>query len=190
MSNRTCTVAGCDRFILARAMCRLHYDRSRRQPRHRPPGLSPREVFRYHMPGEPPTADRCWEWSATRDKRGYGVVGIDYRMVFAHRLSYEILVGPIPDGLLTRHTCDNPPCVNPAHLLLGTDADNSDDKVRRWRHTYGSRHPMAKLCDDDVRQARALHADGWSIKAIAQRFGVHHATMSAIVRRQRWKHIQ
>lgn len=78
-------------------------------------------------------ADRCWEFMGALTAAGYGLVGYQGRLVYAHRLAYELAVGPIPDGLRILHTCDNPPCCNPAHLRAGTAADNSRDMVAKGR---------------------------------------------------------
>ena len=77
----------------------------------------------------------CWEWQAGKFTTGYGQFGLDKKQRTAHRVSYELANGPIPDGLLVRHACDNPGCVNPAHLLLGTHKDNTWDMILRGRST-------------------------------------------------------
>ena len=81
-------------------------------------------------------ADGCWEWTAYRDPLGYGRLNVDGVPVLAHRLAYELEHGAIPDGMCILHRCDNPPCVNPDHLWLGTQADNSLDMASkgRWRN--------------------------------------------------------
>jgi hypothetical protein len=90
----------------------------------------------------------CWEWDAMRDRKGYGILMSGPKRLRAHRISYEIHFGPIPDGLFILHRCDNPPCVNPAHLFLGTLADNNRDKTAKGRHHYTKRatckrgHPL------------------------------------------------
>jgi len=81
----------------------------------------------------------CWEWDAGRDADGYGKFAVghggqDQTHLRAHRFAYETFIGPIPDGHVVMHTCDNPGCVNPAHLRVGTPRDNNDDKVRKNRH--------------------------------------------------------
>lgn len=188
-----CSIDGCDRPALSRGWCASHYSRWQRNGsptdyRYRPQGLSREAAFRHYMPGDPPSSE-CWIWTSTCDEPGYGILGFGKRNVFAHRISYEIFVGPIPDGLITRHTCDNPPCVNPAHLLLGTDADNSDDKVSRKRHAHGVAHSHAKLDDDAIREIRTLRAAGRMYKDIAPIYGVHPGTIGGIVRGERWKHV-
>jgi len=98
--------------------------------------------------------------------------------------------GSIPEGMWVRHRCDNPPCVNPAHLLLGQPAENSQDMVFRHRSTSGSRNPHATLTEDAVRQIRLLAADGISHRFIAQRFAIRPPTVSKIARRHRWTMVE
>jgi hypothetical protein len=75
----------------------------------------------------------CWQWTATTDRKGYGKLSVDNRPVSAHRLSYQWFRGPIPEGMMVCHTCDNPGCVNPSHLFLGSAKDNTDDAVTKGR---------------------------------------------------------
>lgn len=81
-----------------------------------------------------PGAD-CWEWQGIRTVKGYGRFYYYYRNLRAHRVAYELRRGPIPRGLMVLHACDNPPCINPDHLFLGTAWDNANDAVRRKRGT-------------------------------------------------------
>jgi HNH endonuclease len=92
----------------------------------------------------------------------------------------------VPDGLLVCHTCDNPPCVLPDHLFIGTDADNNADRLSKGR--YDS---IAKLTEADVREIRSRYAAGGvTQRALAEEFGVIHQTIHSIIRRKNWKHIE
>jgi hypothetical protein len=106
----------------------------------------------------------------------------------AHRVSYELVAGDIPDDLLVCHHCDNPPCVNPAHLFLGTVADNAVDAVAKGRWARGERSPMSKLTRDDVDEIRALFESGaFSKMDLSRRFGVSHTTIRRIVAGTTWR---
>jgi hypothetical protein len=132
---------------------------------------------------------RCWEWSGARLPRGYGVIRVHGEQMKAHRYAWQLFCGPIPDGLWVLHRCDNPPCVNPKHLFLGTHADNVADKVAKGRHTKGEQFRQAKLTDAAVHQIRTLRAQGMSIHNIGRRFGIGKSSVSRIVRRQSWRHV-
>lgn len=131
----------------------------------------------------------CWEWTGhTRKASGYGEVswGLDERRV--HRIAYIALVGPIPDGLILLHGCDNPPCFNPDHLSLGTLIDNADDMIAKRRNAFGEKSPHAKLTEDQVREIRAM-AGQMPQRLIADRFGIKQMQVSRIIRGERWRHV-
>ncbi|KKL91034.1 hypothetical protein LCGC14_1898770, partial [marine sediment metagenome] len=94
----------------------------------------------------------CWEWTASTQSRGYGCFGINGRIELAHRISYQHFYGSIPDGMQVLHRCDNPPCVNPLHLFLGTFQDNMDDrKVKGHNGLFsGERNGRAKLTTEEA----------------------------------------
>ena len=137
--------------------------------------------------------DNCWLWSGWRDRDGYGKISISGTTRKAHRVSYELHFGSIPDGMHVLHKCDTPACVCPAHLFLGTHADNMRDRVSKGRSkggfTPGSTHPMAKLNEAAIRAIRGLYADGATQTSLARQFGVHQTLISFIVTGKNWTHI-
>jgi len=106
--------------------------------------------------------------------------------VLAHRIAYEQTVGPIPDGLIVCHRCDNPACVNPEHLFLGTHKDNAQDKVAKGRHPIGEGAPAAKLTERDV---VAIRRDPRSHVEVAEAYGMSDWTIKDIRNRRIWRHI-
>lgn len=134
------------------------------------------------------TENGCWQFRKV-DNQGYGRFYYDYCYSRAHRVSWELYRGPIPDGLLVRHDCDNPPCANPDHLRLGTDADNAQDARERARTLTGERNTFAKLDSTAVLKIRAQRATGDPATVIAERFNVTRRTVNDIVARRTWDHI-
>jgi hypothetical protein len=107
----------------------------------------------------------------------------------AHRVSYELAYGPIPEGLLVCHRCDNPPCVRPDHLFLGTNLDNMRDARAKGRNVHGETHPTAKLTLADVLEIRrAYAAREMDTYELAEKYGVRNPAISRIVRGDRWGH--
>lgn len=156
------------------------------------------------------TSGDCWVWTDNRFRRGYGKISIGNKQRRAHRVAWELTNGPIPDGLLVCHSCDNPPCVRPDHLFLGTTEHNVQDRVEKGRtamaekhgrHTHperyraGSSRPgreaennsNARLTWEQVREIRTLAAQGWPNTHIARQFAVTPARIGQIVRGQGWK---
>ena len=156
--------------------------------------LKDRFLWNIH-PDQLNASDECWIWRGARDvkDKGKGEKGLCYgrfmigkKIVRAHRFSYEAFIGPIQKGMLVCHTCDVPMCVNPKHLFLGTNMTNSDDKVLKGRHQFGTRHVCAKLTEDEV---RAIRLDIRSHETIAKDYSVSHGTITGIKRGKTWKHI-
>ncbi len=133
----------------------------------------------------------CWLWTAGRAKCGYGILSVGSRSnesratIYAHRISWEIHCGPIPDGLQVLHHCDIPLCVNPEHLFLGTQADNMADMASKGRSAHGELSGGAKLRDEEIFEIRSL-ARAESQREIARRFGVNQSTISRIVNFKNW----
>lgn len=133
--------------------------------------------------------DGCWGWTRYRDKDGYGKLWVNRTFVSAHRFSWELHHGPIPDGLCVIHTCDNPPCSNPEHLRLGTVRENTWDAARKRRLSHGKDRPAAKLTDAAVLDIRARYRAGETQQAIADRYSVTRPCIGYVVRRETWTHI-
>jgi hypothetical protein len=139
--------------------------------------------------------DGCWLWTGARTYGGYGVInsgGRGGKLVRASRLSYEIHHGSFDPALAVCHTCDNPPCVNPAHLFLGTAKDNTADMVRKGRASGGSppgeQHPRAKLTFAKAAEIRRIYAAGGiGMGRLAVQYGVSKRTVLNIVQGKAWK---
>jgi len=138
-------------------------------------------------------AKGCWEWQAAKDKQGYGKFSYKGKDMLAHRASWMIYNGKIPDGICVLHKCDNPSCVNPKHLFLGTRKDNAKDMLNKGRSVRGEKHSASKLTEKEVLQIRKLYQRGKhggmnSIK-LANMFNTTHKTISLVVDRVNWRHV-
>lgn len=134
----------------------------------------------------------CQIWLGYVDRAGYGVIRFNGKNHLAHRASWIIEHGPIPDGAMVLHRCDNPSCVNPAHLFLGTQRNNMEDMVTKGRShkPIGTRNASAVLTDDQVRDIRASYVPQYgSCVALARRYGVGRSTIWGIVKGNSWKHV-
>lgn len=148
-------------------------------------------IERFHEKWEKSETADCWEWTAAVMGRGYGFIKIPgtRKHVSAHRLSYLIHYGEIPEGMMVCHTCDNTRCVKPSHLFLGTCKDNLQDMKAKDRHLRGARNKRAKLNDDKVRQIHRLLQEGKSQGSIARLYGVAQSTVHRISKGRDWNHI-
>jgi len=136
MDKPKCAVDECPRPIRKRQFCNRHYENLRKYGNPVPQRDRSLET-RLREVGWTITASGCWEWNGKRNEHGYGIFSVKrlgFDGVRAHRVMYEHLKEPIPAGLVLRHNCDNPPCVNPEHLVPGTVADNVTDMMVRGRH--------------------------------------------------------
>lgn len=208
--DRQCIIDGCERRRKSKVgWCETHNDRAKRRggdpfgpppPRAqhtragcRPSGLSLRDSFKWFMPGDPPPAGEPWLWTGPTDAKGYGHFKFEGRKVWAHRVSYELFVVQIPDGLIIRHKNDTPLDVNPHNLEVGTRADNRQDCVTRGRTVgpRGEKQHQSKLTADQVRTIRARYIPRQvTQKMLAEEYGVQQSTISKIVRGVRWDHLQ
>ncbi len=136
------------------------------------------------------TESGCVLWKGSVNVRGRPVVNYgDGLRMYAHRASYIINVGPIPDGLCILHCCDNPLCVNPVHLFLGTHTDNMEDMARKGRSNRGENVSTAKLNEDKVREIRRRYAQGESGPKLGNEFGVSAGTIRLVAKRLKWTHV-
>lgn len=152
----------------------------------------------------------CLVWVGARTPNGYGELTFEGQHYRAHRFVAEFVSGqPIPPGLCVLHACDNPPCVRPEHLTIGTQRENMRDAARKGRLSLarargdehharrtpevmprGSRVGTAKLTDEAVRKIRAARAGGETLAVLAARFGVTEKNVSLIARRETWRHVE
>ena len=134
-------------------------------------------------------AEGCWAWQGCKHPQGYGLIRNMPQYLaprLAHRVSWELHFGPIPDGMLVLHHCDNPACTNPQHLFLGSHQDNSDDMVAKGRQAHaggrvkgdprlqGSNHPRSKLTEE---QRKAVASSSGPARVVAMQFGVKEGTV-------------
>ena len=150
------------------------------------------EKFTRHC--TPGPVDTCWLWRGACDRRGYGHMNVDGATVAAHRVSYELHVGLIPDGLWVLHRCDNPPCCNPSHLFVGSCQDNHDDMRSKGRQVEpprmpGSSNPSVVLLPEQVAEIRRrLETGGRGInERLAMEFRVSRQLISAIKHGKVWR---
>lgn len=126
--------------------------------------------------------ETCWLWTGASHQAGYGVFRVNRQNVSAHRFVLEIQGKVIPQGYEACHRCDNPPCVRPDHLFIGTRADNMQDCIKKRRHS-------AKLTPEKVIDIRKRRIEGASITSLASEYHVHIATIRHVINRQFWKHV-
>ncbi len=139
-----------------------------------------------------PVHGQCWIWTGCKNEKGYGKFNPGFEPTKAHRFSYEEFVGPIPHSLWVLHQCDNPSCVRPAHLFLGTNKDNTQDKMDKDRHVKGETNGRAILTEEDVREIRRRYRRGSYVSgsyALAREFGMSHGAVNEIVTGKTWKHV-
>lgn len=129
----------------------------------------------------------CWLWKGSRYEAGYGRLTFRYENMQAHRVSYELAFGVAPGEMLVCHRCDNPPCVRPDHLFLGTAKDNTQDAIAKGRMAIGSANPRAKLIETQV---AAIRRQGGSVPALAVDYGVSERTIVGILEGETWRHVE
>lgn len=135
----------------------------------------------------------CWIWKKGK-RTGYGILRVNGGRMEAHRLAFELTFGPIPNRRIVCHKCDNPPCVRPDHLFLGTHKDNSEDMYRKGRNagvvqSKGTQNINAKLNEEAIRAIRWLCANGKSVPRVARAYSIHPSTIYDILKGTTWGHV-
>lgn len=185
---RTCEIDGCNDKHKCKGLCAKHYKRLRTK------GTFDIQIFpdfANRFWSKVDKTETCWLWIGGKDNGGYGTIAYKGRTQKAHRVSWEIALGAIPEDLMVLHTCDVRNCVNPQHLFLGTQTDNMRDMVSkgRWNgaDVSGTKNPMSKLNLTDARKIRQEYQTGkYSQHELARMFDVAPMTINAIVRNKRW----
>lgn len=136
--------------------------------------------------------DECWNWLAAKTTAGYGEYRVNGKVWYTHRYSWFLESGEIPDNLFVLHRCDNPSCVNPKHLFLGTHLDNLKDMRQKGRGSgpKGDKNASAKLCEADIVEIRKLFSQGNSRASIARQFKVAWHSINKVLNGKRWKWVK
>jgi HNH endonuclease len=183
--SKICSIEGCEKPAEARCLCNTHYMQQRRANL-LPIGTRARGTVEERFWRFVAKSDGCWLWTGKSvNTKGYGQLGAlggkGTKGITAHRLSYTIHKGEIPEGMVVMHSCDNPACVNPDHLSVGTQSQNILEAIAKGRkvlpklpHPSGADHPFSKLTEENVREIRSSPVMD---TVFAKRFGVAPSTV-------------
>lgn len=194
-----CTVPGCKRKYNAKGYCGPHYAMWQRHgdPLYADKGLhiSGMNALKCNTIADfwkkvRKRPNGCWEWQGGRDQDGYGMFSWHNKPTRVNRFVAGVIQGLDIDGMEVCHTCDNPPCANPAHLYVGTVQSNKADSVAKMRHAHGERCHTAKLTVTTVREIRAMVKRGMTRYAAAKLFNISWTQADNVVRRVSWKHVK
>jgi hypothetical protein len=154
--------------------------------------MAPRKTIFARFWAKVEKTEGCWLWTGSLDTHGYGSLFWGGTTRRASRVSLILAGRPPPDGMLVCHTCDNPRCVRPEHLFLGTNLDNARDCIRKGRKVVfrGEAHGRAKLTEEMVRRARERRAAGIIFSKLAKEFGVSKSQIQRAVKGQQWRHLK
>lgn len=138
------------------------------------------------------TLGACWVWTGGKFDNSYGAIYVDGKSKKAHHFSWTYHYGPFSSALCVLHKCDNPSCVNPHHLFLGSKADNSTDMVRKGRQTKGEQHSRAKVTEEMVKVIRSEYvwrSSTHGTYGLAKKYGLSQYCIMSIIQRKTWKHV-
>lgn len=189
VTRRPCTIPHCNRlsYVTDGVICFYHYKQEKRANS----TVAPREVLAKYIESHVIKGERpedCWDWTGSREQKGYGSFELGYKHYKAHQVSYFLSSGNWAKNCVL-HSCDNPPCCNPLHLRDGTVQDNSDDMRKRNRTPNGSRSGGAKLNEAEVLSIKQRIANGEKLRPIANEYGVNYMTIFDIRRERTWFHL-
>lgn len=159
------------------------------------PVLGLRQAASFILKIEASSVHECWRWNGASDKDGYGVFTVRQNRVAmtykANRISFWFFGGDDPEDKLICHHCDNPWCVNPLHLFIGTYTDNARDRAKKGRSfsPLGERNNGSRLTEGSVFEIRRLFKSGIARKELAKRFSINESTVHNIVKRKSWYHL-
>jgi hypothetical protein len=128
----------------------------------------------------------CWPWTGARNEHGYGLLRVDDRLEKAPRVALALDGRPVPPDMQACHECDNPACVNPKHLYVGTHRDNADDMLARGRPNRGEKNGQARLTQERADAMRKDRATGWNYDELVAKYGVSKSTVSRVINRKNW----
>ena len=194
-----CKIDGCITIARSQKLCDMHYTRLRR---HDDPSVTLRAPHRSSIAARleftgwtevirRPDLGACWEWKGGKYQTGYGQVSTPGDISRpAHRMAHLAWIGPIGEGQFVCHRCDNPPCMNPAHLFAGTQKENMEDCASKDRSVHGERVHWSKLTEDDVRTIRAVYATGqFSQSELAAAYGMSQTGIGYAIRGVSWARV-
>lgn len=199
--NRKCSHPGCGRKYCANGLCSAHSQQKRLGKPLVPVQIRNNLLLRFWSrvnkdgPVHPILKTKCWLWTGGHQPFGHGSFSDKGINIAAHRFSFILFFGEIPktknplDNCIC-HKCDNPPCVNPEHLFLGSNAENLADMRNKGRRAKGEQINASVFADDDVRLIRKRVSAGEGFRALGREFGVSHGAISNIYYRKTWKHVK
>ena len=190
--NRICAIPDCNQKQFSSDYCSRHYNRllnNRPLEKKSFHELNPKERLDKFVTID--LKSQCWIWTGSKNKKNYGCIHFKGKTRIAHRLAYELYKGQIPKGLLVCHNCDNPSCINPDHLFLGTNQDNSNDKFSKNREKilYGQSNGNSKLTTNEVVNIKRMLISGYTPTEISRKFNVSDGAIFSIRDNNTWRHV-
>lgn len=152
--------------------------------------LTNKDIERFWSKVDVKGEDECWEWKKCKDKDGYGQYQINKKKYLSHRISWILENGDIPKKMCICHKCDNPSCVNPNHLFLGTNKNNSEDMTNKNRQAKGENQGLHKLTEKQILEIRLKYIPyKYTQQKLAEEYNISRSLIGYIVRNKIWKHI-